>query len=84
METKIIDLSKIVGIFTLCNTASVIVHKIDYGEDKVLASINGNDPEWCDITEGNMDGEGDLVSGFYLGSLFCPFSQVMRFYGGSE
>ena len=84
METKIIDLSKIVGIFTLCNTASVIVHKIDYGEDKVLASLNDNEPEWCDITEDRLDETEDMESGFYLGSLFCPFSQVMRFYGGRE
>ena len=40
-EQRIIDLSKIIGVYGLCNTGAVLVHAIDYPEDKVLASING-------------------------------------------
>lgn len=78
-ESKMIDLSTVIGVFTLCNTGAVLVHAIDYGEDKVLASINGISPEWCDLTEQYTETAGEMELGFYLGSLFVPFSEVMRF-----
>ncbi len=78
-ESKMIDLSTVIGVFTLCNTGTVLVHAIDYGEDKVLASINGISPEWCDLTEQYTEMAGEMELGFYLGSLFVPFSEVMRF-----
>ena len=83
-ESKIIDLSTVIGVYTLCNTAAVLVHKIDYGEDRVLASINGIEPEWCDMIEEYSEETQELELGFYLGSLFVPFWQVMRFNGGVE
>ena len=81
-ESKIIDLSTVIGVYTLCNTGAVLVHAIDYGEDKVLASINGISPEWCDLTEEYMEATQELELGFRLGSIFVPFCEVMRFYGG--
>ena len=79
-----IDLSTVIGWYGLCNTGTVLVHKIDYGEDKVLASINGKDPEWCDMKEEYSEMSEELELGFSLGGLFIPFSEVMRFYGGVE
>ena len=67
----------VIGVYGICNTGSVLVHEIDYGEDRVLASINGIRPEWCGITEKEND-DGEWESGFVLGSFFIPFSQVMR------
>ena len=29
-ESKMIDLSTVIGVFTLCNTGAVLVHAIDY------------------------------------------------------
>lgn len=59
-------------------------HAIDYGADKVLASISGDNPEWCDLTEQYMgESTGEMELGFTLGSFFVPFCEVMRFYGGS-
>ena len=46
-ETKMIDLNTVIGVYSLCNTGAVLVHAIDYAEDKILASINGENPEWC-------------------------------------
>ena len=83
MESKMIDLSTVIGVYPLTNTGSVLVHAIDYGEDKVLASINGRDPEWCSLTEQYMEATEELELGFVLGSFFVPFCEVMRFYGGS-
>ena len=83
-EQRIIDLSKIIGVYGLCNTGAVLVHAIDYAEDKVMASINGENPLWCEITEACRAGEDELESGFFLGSFFVPFSDVMRFYGGGS
>ena len=80
-ESKMIDLSTVIGIFPLCNTGAVLVHKIDYGEEKVLASLNGIQPEWCSLTEEYDEATGDQELGFTLGSLFVPLSEVMRFYG---
>ena len=83
-ESKLIDLSTVIGIYCLCNTGAVLVHAIDYGEEKVLASINGENAEWCDMTEEYRETSGELELGFNLGSIFVPFSEVMRFYGGCE
>ena len=83
MESNVIDLSTVIGVYPVCNTGAVLVHAIDYGEDKVLASINGKDPEWCCLTEQYVEGTGEEELGFTLGSFFVPFCEVMRFYGGS-
>lgn len=83
MESRVIDLSTVIGVYPICNTGAVLVHAIDYGEDKVLASINGTDPEWCGFKEEYVEGTGEEELGFTLGSFFVPFCEVMRMYGGS-
>ena len=83
-EQRMIDLSTIIGVYALTNTGAVLVHAIDYGEDKVMASINGISPEWCSLTEQYMETSGELELGFVLGELFVPFCEVMRFYGGAN
>ena len=80
---KMIDLATVIGVYPICNTGAVLVHRIDYAEDKVLASINGENPEWCDLKEEYMETSGELEEGFTLGELFIPFAEVMRFYGGN-
>ena len=44
--------------------------------------MNGENPEWCEMTEkpqSEVGGESEeLASGFVFGSFFVPFSQVMR------
>ena len=42
---------KVIGVFAICNTGGICVHAIDHTEEKVLASMNGKDPEWYHITE---------------------------------
>jgi len=81
-ETAIIDLQSAIGIYPLCNAGAILVHRIDYGEDRILASMPGEPPEWCEMKEESVDGELEL--GFSLGSFFVPFADVIRFYGGSE
>ena len=83
-DQRMIDLSTVIGVYAICNTGAVLVHAIDYGEDKVLASINGIDPCWCDLTEQYMEATGEIELGFNLGDLFIPFCEVMRFYGGAN
>jgi len=78
-----IDLTSVIGVYPICNTGAVLVHKIDYGEEKVLASINGEGAEWCSLTEEYMETSGELELGFTLGELFIPFAEVMRFFGGT-
>ncbi len=46
--------------------------------------MNGEDPIWYDISEEYRETSQELELGFDLGSLFIPFSEVMRFYGGAE
>ena len=83
MESAMIDLKTVIGVYSLTNTGAVLVHALDYGEDRVLASINGINPEWCDMTEEYVESSGEPELGFHLGELFIPFFEVMRFYGGS-
>lgn len=71
-----------IGAYTFCNTGAVLVHEIDHSEDKVLASINGDKPEWCSITEAYREETQEVELGFFLGSFFVPFSEVMRIDGG--
>ena len=65
----------VIGVYAICNTGSVCVHEL--ADDRVLASINGHDPMWCDVTE-KVNDDGEWESGFVLGYFFIPFSQVMR------
>ncbi len=74
-----IDLTKVIGVYSLSNTGAVLVHAIDYGEDKILASINGQNPEWCSMTEEYVELTEELELGFRIGDLFVPFCEVMRF-----
>ena len=83
-ESKTIDLKSIIGFFPLCNACTVLVHQIDYGDEKVLASMNGIEPEWCGLTEEYSEETQEMELGFSLGSLFVPFHEVMRFWGGCE
>ena len=76
-----IDLSDVIGVFPLTNVGAVLVHKLDYGEDKVLASVNGEEKTWCSLIEKLDDDIGELEPGFYLGSIFVSMKDVMRFYG---
>ena len=73
---------KVIGVFPMFNTGAICVHAIDYAEDKVLASMNGENPEWCEMSEkpqSEIGGESEeLEAGFVFGSFFVPFSQVMR------
>ena len=66
--------NKVIGVFAVCNTAGICVHEIDHAEDRVLASMNGIDPEWYPITEkpqSEMGGDSDeLESGFKFASKF--------------
>lgn len=76
---------KIIGVFPVCNAGGICVHAIDEAEDKVLASMGGKEPQWYPITEkplseitGDEKDEDTWESGFWFGSFFVPFSEVMR------
>ena len=82
-ENKMIDLSKVIGVFPICNTGAVLVYAIDYGEDRVLAGINGDEPEWHNLEEQYWEGSCEEELGFMLGSFFVPFCEIQRFFGGA-
>ena len=69
---------KPVGAYTFCNTGSVLVYEIDMAEDKVLAGINDDPPEWCDIKEIYSEETEQLEPGFCIGSFLVPFFSVIR------
>ncbi len=75
-----IDLSTVIGVFPICNTGAVLIRKIDYDEDRVLAGINAEEPEWCEITEEYSESTEEMELGFRLGAFFVPLSEVQRFY----
>lgn len=79
------DELKTIGVFAICNTGGICVHAIDHGEGRVLASMNGKNPKWYPITEkalseitGEEKDEETMEPGFFFGSFFVPFSEVMR------
>ena len=83
MQSEVVDLSTVIGVYPICNTGAVLVHAIDYGGDKVLASVNGRDQTWCGLTEEYIEVTGEMELGFRFGEWFIPFCEVIRFYGGS-
>lgn len=68
---------KVIGVFPMFNTGGICVHAIDYAEDKVLVSVNGENPEWCEMTEkpqSEVGGESEeLESGFCSALFSFPF-----------
>ena len=71
-------LTTVLGVCSFCNTGAILIHAIDYSEDRVLASINGEGAEWCAMTEQYTEAAGEMELGFTFGSLFIPFAEVMR------
>lgn len=71
---------KIIGVYPLFNTGGICVHAIDEAEERVLASVNGENLEWCEMAEKPQPEEdgGEMESGFLFGSFFVPFSGVIR------
>lgn len=69
---------KVIGVYPMFNTGGICVHAIDDAEDKVLVSVNGENPEWCKMTEQPQEDGDEMESGFLFGSFFVPFSGVMR------
>ena len=69
----------VLGVYTICNTGSVIVHAIDQYGERVFASINGENPEVCDIVpEINEDGEEIWGFRFSGSDWFINLDDVMR------
>ena len=64
---------KVIGVYPLFNTGGICVHAIDYAEDKVPASVNGENPEWCEMAEKPQPEEdgSEMESGFLFGSFSC-------------
>ncbi len=79
-ECNMIDAKDIIGVYAICNTGSILVHKIDYAEDRVLVSLNGENKEWCALQEGRTDDSEEYETGFYWGKMFIPLAEVYRFY----
>lgn len=66
-------MSKIIGVFPMFNTGGICVHAIDDAEDKVLASVNGENPEWCEMAEQPQEDGDEMESGFCSAPFSCPF-----------
>ena len=79
-EQKMIDATEIIGVYPICNTGAVLLYEIDYAEDRVLASINTDIPEWCHLAEEYCESSGDVELGFRIGATFVPLFEVQRFY----
>ena len=77
--SKMIDLATVIGIYAICNTGAILLHQIDYANEKVKISLNGEGPEWTDLTEGYADGSSELETGFRFGEMFIPLADIIRF-----
>ena len=74
---------RMLGVLPVTNCGSICIHEIE--DDRVLASFNGEHPEWCDTAErpmsdyiGDEAEEDEVAPGFMFGALFVPFCAVMR------
>ena len=64
-----------VGFYCISNTGAVLIHEIDPRDEWVVASLNGDDMQQCEITQAEKD---DVETGFYFGEIWIPMDQVMR------
>lgn len=62
---------KIIGVYPMFNTGGICVHAIDHAEDKVLASVNGESPEWCEMAEQPQEDGDEMESGFCSAPFSC-------------
>lgn len=69
---------KVIGAYSICNTASLNVYEIDDANDRVLVSLNGMPPRWYKIREACDMDTGEYTMGFNYGGAFVPFSDVMK------
>ena len=67
---------KIIGVYPMFNTGGICVHAIDDAEDKVLASVNGENPEWCEMAEQPQEDGDEMELGFFVSAPF--FVAVFR------
>ena len=74
---------KLIGMLPVTNCGSICVHEIR--DDRVLASVNGVNPDWCKTAErplsdyiGEDAEEGEMAPGFMFGRMFVPFCSVVR------
>lgn len=72
------DKIETIGVYCVCNTMGICVHEIDYCEDRVLVSANGENLQWCPMNEQTPEGGKEAEPGFLFSSFFVPFSEVMR------
>ena len=59
-----------IGVYVLCNVASLNIYEIDYTEDKVLVGLNDQEPEWCPIDY--------TYNGFRWGHMNISFEECER------
>ena len=78
-----IDARSVLGLYPIRDVGTIVVYSIDFGENKVLAGINCEDPEWCGLEERPADNEEEEL-GFVLGSFFVSIHKVLRLNGGDE
>jgi hypothetical protein len=71
------DRKRYVAVYPLTNNHTVLIHDIEYGSfNRVLAGINNDEPEWCEITD-------EMT--FYLGAtdeeegICIPLSECIRY-----
>lgn len=68
----------VIGVYPLTNLGSVLVHVIDEDAEKVLASINGTQPEWYEMSEEYSGPSVEEEAGFWFGELWIPWSEVLK------
>lgn len=71
---------KPIAVYIISNNMSVQIYLIDYDNDKVLAGINHDESEWCDIyySINHNDEHGEEVPHFLFGELSIPFNLCIR------
>ena len=69
----------VIGVYTFCGAGSVLIHEINQCDERVFASINGKNPEWCDIVF-SINEYGEYLWGFYFedSDWFINLDNVMR------
>lgn len=65
---------KILAVYPICNAGAILIHDINEYDETVLASINGEHPDFYNIVD----------DGFYFGEWFIPFAECMRYDYGSR
>lgn len=67
-----------VGVYSFSNNLALVIESIDYYNDRVLVSENGENSKWYDMCMIYNEDIDETETGFMYGKMPILFSEIIR------